>query len=115
ATTQRRLIGTWQRQLVLAGRRLCIEGDSGLVHDAVMPALSHLAAPTTSDETPLRWTVRLATGRDRVEGLATMPRPSGSESVEPAHGIRFRLPGGGLATIQQSPFVMESFEPDRGI
>jgi hypothetical protein len=126
AATRRRHIATWRRHLVLAGRRLCIEGDGRVVHDAVMPALSHLVASAVPAETPLRWTVRLATERDRSDarqgivrlpdgGLATVPRPPGGESVEPAHGIRFRLPGGGLAMMQQTPFAMESFEPDRGI
>ena len=67
--------------------------------DAVAPALSHLPADAGFVETAVRWIVHEAAESDAAG------RPQGI----------YRLPGGGLAAVQQNPFSMASFEPEHGV
>jgi hypothetical protein len=64
----------------------------------VAPAFSHLAPDAGSAEAAGRWIVALA-GDDRALGRQGL----------------YRLPGGGLALVQQDPFRLESFAPDHGL
>ncbi len=91
----------WRHQLVLAGRSLRIEGNSEAAREAVAPALAHLQRDLDARhaESGLQWIVEDATDDDRRTD---------------AQGV-YRLPGGGLTMVQQDPFSIVTFAPDRGI
>lgn len=89
----------WRRRLLLAGRRLQVEGKDRTALDAIAPALGHLECDDDSGQPGVRWTVTDAGEPDR---------PSQAQGI-------YRLPGGGIAVVQHDPLSIESYDPAIGL